>query len=204
MDENDGVGYGEKPYAAGTIGHMFNHAARSFILYLAVMRYLQEQRAVYSAARDLATIRHRRFTVRRARRLSVELLESGLDLPALARDSRQLWSERWRNFYGIEVRALPFEADQPRREGFDLIKFFGERGADQFRQLLEEDKNYRAVLATAAALGASAESARIGNRALVVAGCSMAVASVTLLISELGDASLWSMFTEWLRGHISH
>ena len=204
VDENERIGYGDKPYAPGTLGHMFNDPARSFILYLAVMRYIQEQRAVYSAARDFATIRHRRFTVRRARRLSVELLESGLDLPAVARDSRQLWSERWRQWHGIEVKAAPFKADHPGREGFDLIKFLGERGAAQFEELLEEDKNYRVVLSTAAALGASTESARIGRRALFVACCSMAVAGVALLISEPGDASLWSMLVEWLREHTSH
>jgi hypothetical protein len=199
VDENERVDYGDKPYAPGALGHIFNDAARSFILHLAVMGYLRDQRAVYSAARDLATIRHRRFTIKRARKLSIELLESGLDLPAVARDSRQLWGERWRKWHGIEVHAMPVEVGQRSREGFDLIKRFGEHGTDQFEQLLEEEKNYRTVLSTAAALGASTESARIGRRALFVAGCSMAVAVVTLIITQPGDASLWSVAFEWVR-----
>ncbi len=182
INENERSGYGDKPYCPMAIGFMFNDAARSFVLYLAVMGFLDEQRAVHSAARDLATIRHRKFTIRAIRNLSEELLESGLDLPAMARDSKKLWGERWQSWHGLTVQSIPWDA-KPEKEEIDLIKFFGEHCTDQFKQLLEEDKNYRTVLSTAAALGSSVESAQMGRNALLVAGVSMVVALVTLLVA---------------------
>lgn len=198
MNENERPGYGDKPYSPMTIGYMFNDAARSFVLYLAVMGFLDEQRAVHSAARDLATIRHRKFTIRAIRNLSEELLESGLDLPAMARDSKKLWGERWQRWQGLKVQSIPRDAN-PEKEEIDLIKFFGEHCTDQFKQMLEEDKNYRTVLSTAAALGSTTESAQIGRKALLVAWCSMVVASLTLLVTQPSNASLLSTLMDWLR-----
>ena len=197
VDENERDGYGDKPYTPRAISHMFDDAARSFVLYLAIMRYLQEQRAVYSAARDLAAIRHRKFTIRRVRNLSEELLESGLDLPAMARDSRRLWSKRWRTWHGLKVVSSPTKTSK--REEFDLIKSFEEESAFQFKELLEEGENYRTVLSTAAALGSSTESAKIGRRALFVAGCSVLVAVATLLTTDLSNTSIWSAFVAWVQ-----
>lgn len=197
--ENDRPGYGDKPYAPQTLAAIFDYPARAFVLYLAVIGYLREQKAVYAVARDLAAVRHRRFTISNARKLSSELLESGLDLPAVSRDCRHIWSDVWRRRYGIEVHSFPIEADQHYSKDFDLIEAFGKHSADEFHRLLEEDENYRSVLSTAAALGASMESARIGYRALVVAGASMLVAGMTLLVTEPGGASLWSILIEWLR-----
>lgn len=193
---NERVGYGEKPYSPGTIGCMFNYDARSFLLYLAVMHYLYEQRAVYSVARDLAAVRHREFSIEEARQLSAELLESGLDLPTMARDCRQLWDKGWRKWNGIQVTSVPPKEDLPHREEFDLIQAFGERSEDQFDQLLDEDKSYRTVLSTTAALGASVESARIGKTALWVAGGSMAVAAVSLIMTEPGGHSMLAMLAD--------
>lgn len=127
VNENEHSGYGEKPYSPRAIGRMFEYAARSFVLYLAVVGFLKEQRAVYSAARDLATIRHRKFTIPMVRDLSDELLESGLDLPAMARDSRKLWGEPSQTWYGLKVQSVPWDANH-QKEGFDLVKRFGGAG----------------------------------------------------------------------------
>lgn len=196
VNANERAGYGEKPYAPRIIGAMFNGAARSFLLYLSVMHYLSEQRAVYSVARDLAAVRHRVFNIENARRLSSEFVETGLDLHIMARDCQQLWATRWRTWHGIQVKSIPLEGDEPKREEFDLIEAFGTRSKEQFEQLLEEDQNYRTVLSTTAALGASTESAKIGRRALFVAACSMAVAGVTLILTEPGVNSIWAMLAD--------
>lgn len=196
VDENERLGYGNKPYASKTLGHMFDNAAGSFILHLAVMAYIKEQRSIYSASRDLASTRHRRFTARKARKLSAELLESGLDLSAVARDSRHLWSKYWHR--SVDVQAVPTGLHRNNREPFDLIESLGEQRDAEFRRLLQEDETYRTVLSTAASLGASADAARTGRLALVVAVGSMIVATMTLLVTQPGDASLWSGFVEWL------
>lgn len=196
VDENERTGYGNKPYAASTLGHMFNDAAGAFILHLAMMAYISEQRAIYSASRDLASTRHRRYTARKARKLSAELLESGLDLSAVARDSRHLWSKY--SYRSVDVQAVPTGLHRKNFEPFDLIESLGKKNDADFQRLLDEDETYRTVLSTAASLGASADSARSGCLALVVAIGSMIVAAITLLVTQPGDASLWSKLVEWL------
>ena len=81
---------------------------------------------------------------------------------------------------------------------FDLIESLGKQHDADFQRLLEEDETYRTVLSTAASLGASADAVWTGRLALFVAFLSMIVASVTLLLTQPGDASLWSRLVEWL------
>ena len=198
MGENERTGYGNKPYAPGTIGQIFNGAAREFILHLATMAYLSEQRAMYSTSRDVATTQHSRFTARRASKLSVELLESGLDLPAVARASQILWTESHLQFDGIDVQAVPIESRGSNLEPFDLLEFFGKQRDAEFDQLIKEAESYRTVLSTVAAIGASANTARTGQIALAVAIGSMIVALLALLVTPTSDSLLWSTLIKWL------
>lgn len=177
------------------LGYRFNHAAAAFSLHLAVKAYLSEQRAIYSSSRDLASTRHQRFTARKAQKLSSEILNSGLDLPVVARDSKALMDKRWILSNEIKVKALPIDRYKDKFEPFDLIESFGKVVDSGFQELLEEDKSYRTVLSTAAALGASADAAKTGRLALLVAAGSSIVAIISLLITEPGDASLWSRLT---------
>lgn len=198
MCENERAGYGNKPYAPGTIGQMFNSAARELILHLAMMTYLSEQRAMYSTSRDVATTRHGRFTARRISKLSVELLESGLDLPAVAQASQILWNESHHRLDGIDVQAVPIESRGSNREPFDLLELLGRQRDAGFGQLLKEAESYRTVLSTVAALGASVNTARTGRIALAVAIGSMIVAMFALLVTPTSDSSLWSTLIRWL------
>lgn len=196
VNENERPGYGDKPYSAGMIGHMFGDAASAFLLHLAMNSYLSEQNATYSLSRDLASTRHRRFKARKARKLSFELLETGLDLPAVARDSRYLISKRW--YVNIEVQVVPAGLHKANMEPFDLIELFNKNREAGFQELIEQDESYRTVLSTVAALGASADAAWTGRVALFVAAGSMIVATITLLITQTSDTSLLSSFIEWL------
>ena len=198
--ENKRSNPGNNLPSPGELGYIFNHAAGTFTLYLAITAYLSEQRAIYSTSRDLASTRHQRFTVRRARRLSVELLKSGLDLPAVARDSKTLWDNHWILRNNINVKAIPLESHREHFEPFDLIESFGKGNDTGFQELLKEDEFYRNAPSTAAALGASADAAATGKLALIVAAGSMIVATITLLITEPSQASLWPELIKYLRG----
>lgn len=198
MDENECPGYGNKPYAPGTLGQIFNSTARELVLHLAMMAYLSEQRAMYSTSRDVATTRHGRFTAQRASKLSIELLESGLDLPAVAHASEALWKQPHHGLDRIDVQAVPVEPGDPNRKPFDLLEFFGRQRDTGFGQLLKEAESYRTVLSTVAALGASANTARTGQIALAVAIGSMIVAMLALLVTPTSDSSLWSTLIRWL------
>lgn len=198
-ESSDRPGYGEKPYAVSTLGAMFDDAARAFLLHFAAIRYLEELRAQYSTSRDSARTRHGRFSARRINQLRTELLTTSLDLAAVASDTEDLWSERWRSWNGIDVKAIPAPgAPDSIQSEFDLIEHWGEIRAESFDRLLSDDETYRTVLATVASLGSSADATKMGRRALWVAALSLLVAITLLLVTEPGSNSLWSRFLEWL------
>lgn len=184
VELNERSGYGEKPYQPSTLGAMFDNAARAFILHVAVMHYLGELRARYSLSRDWARTRHGRFSARRLRHLRDEILTTSLDLPAVARDTKSLWSDQWRRWHGIHVvgKPAPGPPDSAHEE-FDLIERLGESRAAGFEELLADDKAYRTVLTTVASLGSSADATSMGRLALVIAGVSLLVALISLLNS---------------------
>ncbi|MBF58281.1 MAG: hypothetical protein CME80_11265 [Halomonas sp.] len=196
INENKRSSCDDNSYTAKGIGHILGDAAGAFLLHLAVKAYISEQIAFYALSRDLASTRHRRFKARKARRLSLEILESGLDLPAVARDSRHLSNKRW--YLNIEVQAVPSILKRKKFEPFNLIESFNKDREKGFQQLIEQDESYRTVLSTVAALGASADAAWTGRVALFVAAGSMIVATITLLITQTSDTSLLSSFIEWL------
>lgn len=181
---NERSGYGERPYSAGTLAAMADDVVRSFLLHLAVARYAHQLCETASEARDTARSKHGEFKPRQLERLKRELLTVSLDLPVVARDTALLWVPPWRRWNGIEVTAVPSPRVRNPPEGFDLIERFGELRTEAFEKVLEEDVAYRDVLATVSALGASAASARLGRRALLVSGTSLFVSITALLIAN--------------------
>lgn len=190
---NERPGYGEKPYAASTLGAMLSDAIQAFVLHIAVMRYLEELRAHYSISRDRARSHHGRFSANRLRKLRDEMLTTSIDLPAVARDTETLWDDRWRRWNGIDVKAkLAPGAPNAGQLEYDLIDELGEVRSVAFEELLADDETYRTVLSTVASLGSSADATRTGRIALIVAAMSLLVAFLSLLVSEPGDTSVWS------------
>lgn len=193
---NDRGGYGQKPYSALTLANMADDAIRSFLLYVAVVRYTEQLHETFSDARDTARRKHREFKPRQLERLRHELLTTSLDLPVVARDTALLWKPRWRRWDGIEVKAVPVPGVHNPPEEFDLIEHFGEIRTQAFEELLEEDGAYRDVLSTTSALGASAASNRLGRRALLVSGTSLLVSITAVLTAN--QSAAWHQLLEWL------
>lgn len=191
-------GYGDKPYSPGTLAAMFDDGVRSFILYEAVLQYINQMRATYSHARDMARVRHERFKAQKIERLSEELLTNSLDLPVVARDSELLWQDRYRRWSGIDVQAVSAPDSSNPREPFDYIERLGEARRESFEALLQEDVAYRDVLSTVTSLGASVEQYRLGQRALLVAVGSLVVSLVAMLLAT-GDPSAAERIFDWLK-----
>ncbi|MBV1778694.1 hypothetical protein KRR55_06150 [Paeniglutamicibacter sp. ABSL32-1] len=198
-NENEHSGYGEKPYAVTTLAAMLDDAIRSFLVRHAILQYTRQVATGYSVARDMARVNHRKFGTRQIEALRRQLLTTSLDLPVMARDSAEVWNKPWVSSDSIQVDAVGRKGDPRPLEGFDLIARFGENREEQFRQLIEQDSDYRDVLSTVASLGASAEDTRLGRRALLVAGVSLVVSLVTLLVTGPGDDSLWSQLLEYVQ-----
>ena len=186
---------------ASELAHHFDEAVRVFMLHLGADQYLTELERTFSLARDLAEDRHGRHSTKRLRELRRELLTTGLDVRAVARDVAVLYSRWWRRRLRFDlVRRWPPDPAHPEAPGreHDVIKWFNRRRKTGFRQLLEEEQTYREVLATVASLGSSIESSRTGRLALVVAAVSLTVAAATLLVTSTTHDSLWSAFVHWV------
>ncbi|WP_447645241.1 hypothetical protein [Nocardioides zeae] len=174
---------------------MSDDAIRTFLLYVAAVRYGDQLREAIADARDTARTKHREFRPRQVERLKTELLTTSLDLPAVARDTALLWRPYWRNWNGLEVKAVPVrEVPHPPAE-YDLIERLRKVHKSTFKKLLEEDAAYRTVLSTASSLGASATSVRLGRRALLVSGTSLFVSITALMVANGG--TVWEQITSW-------
>ena len=193
---NDRPGYGQKPHSVETLAAMVDDAVRAFLLHYAVLHYARQLNEQAAIQRDTAKSKHLDFSPRQLDALKRELLMFSLDLPAVARDTEQLWSPQWRSWEGLDVRGVPVPGiPNPPRE-FDVIEGFGESRTQLFEKLIADDAAYRAVLATTSSLGASAASARLGRRALLVSLVSLLVSATTLV--AVNGSAVWSQIAEWL------
>jgi hypothetical protein len=193
---NDRDGYGDKPYSVATLAAMADDAIRSFLLHVAVVRYTEQLRETFSDARDTARSKHREFQPRQVEQLKRELLTTSLDLHVVARDTALLWKPYWRRWDAIDVKAVPSPGMPNPPEEFDVMERLGQVRTQTFEELLEEDAAYRDVLSTASALGASAASARLGRRALLVSLTSLLVSVIALLIAN--GKAFWPQLWGWL------
>jgi hypothetical protein len=65
------------------------------------------------------------------------------------------------------------------------------------------DNDYRGILTAAASLASSLQSIRMARAAIWVAMASLAVATVTLLITDISKHNLFGIIAEWL-GLLAH
>lgn len=197
-DANDTSGYGDKPYSVGTLAAMVDDAVRAFLLHDAVLHYARQLKEQAATQRDTARSKHRDFSPRQLESLKHDLLTTSLDLPAVALDTAQLWTPRWRHWEGLEVKGVPAPGVPSPPEEFDMIEELGKTRTQLFETLIADDTAYRAVLATTSSLGASAASARLGRRALLVSLTSLVVSATTLV--AVNGSIVWSRIADWVPG----
>ncbi|MCF6378164.1 hypothetical protein L2K70_11175 [Nocardioides KLBMP 9356] len=201
VEVNEWHGY-PQPDNAADVAHRFNDELRSFAQYLAVHRYLDNLGTDYAIARDAASRQHRRFRSRELRLLRRRVLTTGLDLATVGPDTARMWDEPWRSFVPLEIlwkEADAVDAGESAAAGVDYLRELAGLRSTAVDELRVADAAYRDALVTAASLGASLDANATGRWALIVSGVSLFVATVTLLIADVGSETLWGQLMSWLR-----
>lgn len=173
------------------IASALDHRIRMFAVALSFTGYVDAAKTQHADMRDNATGRHRRFSTSQLRKLRRALLNLSIDLAGMERDTRAFWARKsyWDpivEFSHIEAPGLVESLREIGRESHDPIDFnklIRKRQQSELRALVESDDTYRDILSTVSALGASADSTRVGRLALIVAAASLVVAGVTLWVS---------------------
>ena len=173
------------------IASALDHAIRKFAVALALTGYVDAAKAQHAAMRDNATVQHHRFSTRRLRKLRRALLGLSIDLSGMERDTTAFWSrkdhfEPIMPFHHIEAPGHAEWLRENNIEVHDPIDFnerIRDRQQAELRSLVEADETYRDILSTVSALGASADSSRLGRLALLVAAASLVLAGVTLWVT---------------------
>jgi len=150
MENSTRKGYDERPYDIDMIGRINSSSIRDFLLHTAIQQYIGEQKKYYFKSHDLALVKHSRFGARKLKKLRLEILSAGFDLPAIARDVKVMWGNEWKNWYGIEVASKQAPWARHRNHvDHDLLEEFRKIAEDSFARLERENSIHREVLTTA-------------------------------------------------------
>ncbi|WP_433530309.1 hypothetical protein ACQPYA_29750 [Micromonospora sp. CA-263727] len=198
------TGYGDDPNRA--IAHRYGNAIESFLVTLAVSDLLETVEARYALIRDRARAQHGRFKAKVINDLREQLLTLSIDVATVQRDLERSWKSRPRfeNEAEFTVEYSPrFQANSDREdEPIHMNTELRKRQKEWFEELTAADRDYRDILSTVASLGASVDASKTGRRALWVAFVSLAVASVTVVVTDIGDSSLFHEVMEFLRSRL--
>lgn len=179
--------------ASGLVEEMYN----VFVM-LGASEYIRAAEDGYAKLRDRASVRHGKFHPRALAELRRSLLDLSLNLSSVSSDLRASWDRKWvwEGDARFIYRKSAMYRSRDKKAGIDESKpiNYNDNLRDQqlaaLARLESADRDYRSILSTAASLGASADSYKLGRIALWVAISSLAVALVTLLFSELSGHSV--------------
>lgn len=177
----------------------------NLLVMLSVGAWLDVAERRYASLRDRAVVRHGKFKPGAIRELRQRILTLSLDLATMNRDVMTFWKSpvwRWDGGAEFEYREAPDWRLRLRRDGKqepepeNFNRGLQRKQKDRFRRLLAEDRGVRDILSTVASLGASADTFKMGRRALGIAFASLAVALATVMVSEIGSRSVISWLLE--------
>jgi len=197
---NERPGHGSAPHDPTAVAGMLNETMRSLSIYLAARQYVRELKRLHAISVDRARSDHRKFSAKRVEQLRSEFLTTSLDLSMVARDMTSIWSEEWTYWNGVSVFAQM--QSKWRRSSdleIDVIADWGESQKAALSELLDDNRVYREVLAATSSLGASAETSRLGRRALVTSMGSLVVAVVALLVANTSGETLLSRLLDFIQ-----
>lgn len=180
------------------IARRLNDGIHGLILSIATSDMLRSLDSSYARIRDRARVRHGHFKASVIEELRSQFLTHSMDLATTRRDLAAYWKAN-PNFWGeFEFQAeygLP--GKEPEREVVHMNRQLREDQSVAFDSLAVADREYREILATVASLGASLDASRTGRRALIVAFASLAVAVLTVALSDVGDSSVLRDIVNW-------
>lgn len=183
----------------------YSEPASDLLMSYAVSEFLAVAAARYARLRDSAKAHHDQFSAKAMKDLREHLLSLSLDVSTVRRDLEEVWSQKRlvARQTALTLDLAPHIRERDEAEGrkpfepIDLREQMREEQVDGFRRLLEADADYRDILSTAASIGASLDSARLGRRALWIAIASLLVAAVTVVFADVGDGSLLRQAVDW-------
>jgi len=174
---------------------------------LSVSEFLVANGQRYAEIRDQATTRHGKFKLGALRDLRRNFLTLSLDLTTVRRETAAFWdnSRMWQWGGGDDFLYRPSPRtgadDQNLQDADETSRSFNQRVRElqdaRFESLVAADRDYRDILSTVASIGASADAFKIGRWALVVALVSMAVAVGTIVLADIGCASIVHHVLGW-------
>jgi hypothetical protein len=191
----------EREHAGGSLEYAVAHRLDNFsslLPLLGVVEYLHDAARRYARLRDGASTTHGKFKAGALKELRRSFLTLSLNITTMRRDVEEFWARqtRWGGVSDFKIHLAPvfkareLEAGRRVRKPVRLDVAIKEQLDRNFARLTDADRDYRDILSTVASLGASADASKLGRWALVVAIASLVVASVTILIADLGCATL--------------
>jgi hypothetical protein len=171
---------------------------QGFLLTTAVGDFLEIAERKHASLRDNARARHGRFEADSLDDLRDHLLTLSLDVSSVQRDLAPHWKAPralpdeavFMQDQAPYVRSRDEEAGRSPREPVNLNEAMRNSQMRRFSRLLKADREYREILSSVAALGASAAATKVSRRAFWVAAASLAVALVTVLVADFGEESV--------------
>lgn len=183
---------GDAPFAIA--GHV-NDVACPFFVSLGLSQLLKEIERSYAQLRDGARSQHRKLKGKYAEQLQEGLITLSLDISALARGVKNVHQYGWWSHEAKFTKATaPWTGDVPRMMDYNQV--IAEEQLRDAADLLEADKDYRDVLTAVSALGASVDAFRVSRLALWVAAATLLLTAVILVVTDVGDHTLWHWLAE--------
>lgn len=199
------AGYGSDQ--ARAIASRYSDEITSFLLEVAVSGFVSVAEARFADLRDYARVRHGRFDASAVASLREHLLTLSIDISSTYRDLQDYWARprQMEDRAEFVIDRAPWVRARDEAEGgkwsfapVRLNESMQEAQTKDFERLVQSDRDYREILSTVTGLSASADASRLSRRALWVAGASLLVAVVTVLVADFGRDSIWQKIVEWV------
>lgn len=197
--------YGGESDTPRAIGRAVDEEIRDFLIALAVTEMIETLQVQYTKVRDTARRQHDSFSSRYLKVLRQNLLTLSIDVASCKVDVPAWWertSQRGIARFGFFYLDHPTSDDSPNEElqlEFDVTDRLRTDHTDDLAALSEADHTIRDILATVASLGAARDTHQLGLVALFVAGLSLIVATVTLLVTAPGAGSIADHILHWMQ-----
>ncbi len=182
-----------------SIAYYTQEAIEDYFLRLSISEMLEVCQARYASMRDTAR-QHGQLE-----QLRTSLLTLSMDMSSIDRDIRAYNARGWRRddaqFFFEDAPFLVAEHNEHGSESIEPINLNERLLTEQMRMLetlRAADNDYRGILTAAASLTSSIKSVGMARTAIWVAMGSLAVAAVTLLITDISKHSLFRIVAEWL------
>ncbi|PFG44961.1 hypothetical protein ATJ97_0239 [Georgenia soli] len=189
------------------ISNAADDSLSNFLVTLGIANFLSVIEERYAVLRDDARSRHGRFKAAYIKQLRASFLTMSLDLTSISRDLGDFWRRKTR-YLGEPRFVLDYapwivmedEAqNRPRFTPIDFNKHVRKVCKRRVTSLLQADKDYREILSTVASLGSSIDTYKISRLATWISLASLAVASATLAVTDIGSGALLSGLADMLR-----